>query len=512
MKRWIVALIVVASSLPALSQELTIATATDITSVDPHFSDLAPNQAVRQHIFDSLVHVGPKNERLPGLATEWGRKDNPLIWEFKLRRNVRFHDGTPFTARDVVFSIDRAPIVPNAPSTVARRVADVASVEVVDDHTLRIHTKTPTPILPNNLAYLAIVSARIGRDATPGDFNIGKHAIGTGPYRFVEYVPGSRVVLTPNPDYWGAKSHWNKVTIRPITNSAARTSALLAGDVDVIGDVPPLDVPRLRLDPRFAVTDIVSNRIMFWALDVFRDQAQHITAHDGSPIANPLKDKRVRQAMVLAIDRQVIVDRVMEGLGLAANQIVPAGFTGHAPDLAVPKPDLDRARKLMAEAGHANGFQLAIHTTNDRYVNDAKCAQAVAQMLSRIGIKVTVTAVPVAVFYGPARKNEFTMPQIGWGNLTGDAGQVLRDALKTGLINNYGRWSNSSFDKLIDAAEAEIDLARREEHLRQATRIAIEDVAIIPTHWQVNVWAARKGLRYIPRIDEMTFAMQVVRE
>jgi peptide/nickel transport system substrate-binding protein len=512
MRRLIVALLAALSASSALAQELTIGTATDITSVDPHFSDLAPNQALRQHIFDSLVHVGPNNERMPGLAVEWGRKDDPLVWEFKLRRGVRFHDGTPFTARDAAFSIERAPVVPSAPATVSRRVAEVAAVEVVDDHTLRIRTKTPTPILPNNLAYLAIVSARIGLGAMPGDFNTGRHAIGTGPYRFVEFVSGSRVVLAPNPDHWGEKPAWSRVTVRPIPNAAARTAALLAGDVDVIGDVPPIDVPRLRRDPRFVVSDIVSNRIMFWTLDVFRDQALHITANDGGVIPNPLRDKRVREAIMLAIDRQVIVDRVMEGLAVPANQIVPAGFGGHAPDLVVPRPDIERARRLMAEAGHAAGFQMTIHTTNDRYVNDAKCAQAVAQMLARIGIKATVTGLPVAVYFGGARKNEFTMPQIGWGNLTGDAGQVLRDALKSGFINNYGRWFNPAFDRLIDAAEAELDLARREEFLRQATRLAIEEVAIIPTHWQVNVWAARKGLRYIPRIDEMTFAMQVVRE
>src|SRR5262249_11270405 len=158
----------------------------------------------------------------------------------------------------------------------------------------------------------------------------------------------------------------------------------------------------IRDDKRFTVTEIVSNRIIFWALDVFRDQALHITAIDGSPIPNPLKDLRVRQAMSLAIDRQAIVDRVMEGLGVPANQIVPEGFSGYARDLTLPKPDVERARRLMAEAGLANGFQMTIHTTNDRYINDAKCAQAVAQMLARIGIKVNVAAVPVAVYYGPA--------------------------------------------------------------------------------------------------------------
>jgi len=496
-------------SAAAAAQDLVIGTATPSTSMDPHFQDLGPNQALRQHVFDSLVHIGPNNEILPALAVEWGRKGDPLVWEFKLRRGVKFHDGAPFTAQDVDFTIKRVPVVPNAPATLNRRINDIERVEVVDDFTLRLHTKAPSPILPNNLAYVGIVSHRIGIDAKPTDFNIGKHAIGTGPYKLVEYVPGDRVILAANPDYWAGKPRWQKVTVRALPNDASRVAALLAGDVDVIGEVPPTDVARLQADKRFLVTQNVSNRIIMWTIDVFRDQALHVTGLDGSPIANPLKDLRVRQAMNLAIDRQAIVDRIMEGLAVPANQIVPKGFTGFTPDLVPPKPDLERARKLMAEAGHAQGFQLTIHSTNNRYINDIKTAQAIAQMLSRIGIKVNVTGLPVAVYFGSARKNEFTFPQVGWGNLTGDAGQVLREALRTGFINNYGRWSNAGFDGLLDRADQEIDPAKREELLHQATRIAINEVAIIPTHWQVNVWASKKGLRYVPRIDEATYAMMV---
>ncbi|MBM3600866.1 MAG: ABC transporter substrate-binding protein [Alphaproteobacteria bacterium] len=518
MSRWFNLRPIVASLIVALAgtfpgaasaQDLIIATATDTTSIDPHFQDLGPNQAIRQHVFDSLVHIGPKNESNPGLATEWTRGPDPLLWVFKLRRGVKFHDGSPFTAKDAAFSIERAPVVPNSPATLSRRVADIAKVEIVDDFTLRIVTKTPTPILPNNLAYLAIVSHKIGIDAQSTDFNNGKHATGTGPYKFVEFVPGERTVFAANADYWGGKPRWQKVTVRPMVNAASRTAALLAGDVHVISDVSPTDIPRLKSDNRLTVTETVSNRIIFWTIDVFRDQALHVTALDGSSMPNPLKDLRVRQAINLAIDRQAIVDRVMDGLAVPANQIVPAGFTGYTPDLVPPKPDLERARKLMAEAGHEKGFQLTIHTTNNRYINDARTAQTIAQMVSRIGIKVNVTALPVAVYFGAARKNEYTFPQVGWGNLTGDAAQVLREALKTGFINNYGRWSNPAFDRLLDQADNEIDMATREDLLRQATRIAINDVAIIPTHWQVNVWAAKKGLRYVPRIDELTYAMMV---
>jgi peptide/nickel transport system substrate-binding protein len=492
------------------AQALVIGVSSEATSIDPHFADLGPNQATRQHIFDSLVHAGSNTEIEPGLAVSWARTADPLVWEFKLRQGVKFHDGTPFTAKDIAFSIARAPKVPNAPSTLSRRVADIASVEVIDDFTLRIHTKALAPTLLANMAYLGIVSAKIGLDAAPEDFNNGKIAQGTGPYRFVEFQRGDRIEVAANADYWGAKPRWQKVAFKPLTNARSRTAALLAGDVDVIADVPLVDVPRVKADSRFLVTDIASNRVMFWTLDVLRDQAEYVKALDGSPIPNPLKDLRVRQAMALVIDRHGIVERVMEGMAIPANQIVPEGFVGYVPDLVPPKSDIERARSLMAAAGYANGFALAIHTTNDRYVNDARAAQAVAQMLARIGIKVEVVSLPVALYYGRARKKEFTMAQIGWGNLTGDSAQVLHETLNSQSINNYGGWSNQEFDRLLARSGLEPDLAKREDLLRQATRLALSDVAIIPTHWQVNIWASKKAMRYVPRVDELTFAMNVV--
>jgi peptide/nickel transport system substrate-binding protein len=509
MKRWIAGIAIALWPGVACAQALIIGVSSEATSIDPHFADLGPNLAVGKHIFDSLVQVGSNNEIQPGLAVSWARTNDPLVWEFKLRRGVKFHDGTPFTARDIAFSIERAPRVPNAPSTLSRRVTDVASVEVVDDFALKIHTKTLAPTLLSNIAYLGIVSSKIGLNALSEDFNSGKIAYGTGPYRFVEFKRGDRIELAINGDYRGEKPRWQKVILKPLTNARSRTAALLAGDVDMIADVPLVDVPRFKADNRFLVTDIASSRIIFWTLDVLRDQAQHATALDGSPIQNPLKDLRVRQAMSLVTDRHGIVDQVMEGLAIPANQIVPQGFVGYAQDLVPPKVDIERARSLMATAGYANGFALAIHTTNDRYVNDAKSAQAIAQMLGRIGIKVEVVSLPVAVYYGRARKKDFTMAQIGWGNLA-DSAQVLHEALNSQSINNYGGWSNPEFDRLLGRAGLEPDLAAREELLRQATRLAINDVAIIPTHWQINIWASKKEIRYVPRVDEMTYAMNAV--
>jgi peptide/nickel transport system substrate-binding protein len=494
---------------PALAADLVIGIPSEATSIDPHYQDLTPTTQIREHIFETMILSGPQDELLPGLATAWRITDDPRVWEFTLRRGVRFHDGSPFTARDVVFSIARAPDVPGAPSTFKRYLEGIVEVTAPDDFTLQVHTTKPMPMLPNSLSRIAIVSARLPRDVTPAQFNSGEAAIGTGPYKFVEYVPGSHVKVAVNPDYWGGRQPWDNVTFRLFTAAPSRVAALLAGDVDMIADVPPPDVPRLSTSEKFAIAQGPSNRVIFWALDVYREKTPFITAKDGQAIANPLRDRRVREAISLAVDRRVLVERVMENLAIPASQIPPPSYGGYDAAITTPKADPTRARALLAEAGFPDGFKLAIHSTNNRYPNDANLAQAVAQMLSRIGIETSVTALPVALYFGAARKNEFTMPQIGWGMAPGDAGVVMREALRSDSINNYGKWSNPNFDALLDRADREMDPASRNALLAQASRIAADDVALIVTHYQVNMWAAKKTLKIVPRMDEHTLAMSV---
>jgi peptide/nickel transport system substrate-binding protein len=495
----------------AQPQSLRIAFSADTTSIDPHFQDIGPNISVKAHIFDGLLNVDARTELVPALAESWTLTSDPTIWEFKLRRGVRFHDGSPFTARDVAFSLARAPKVPNAPSTFGRYLEDIAGVEIVDDHTLRVKTKEPSPILPMNLSSIAIVSARIGRDADPGSFNKGETAIGTGPFKFVEWLAGSHLKLAANPDYWGGRPRWDEVTIRPITNAGARVAALLAGDVDVIADVPPIDIARLGREPNLSLWRDVSNRVIFWTMDVFREQTPHVTAKDGSPIANPMRDVRVRRAFALAIDRNVIVNQVMEGIAQPAMQIVPPGLAGHRPDMQMPRADLAEARRLMAEAGHANGFKMTIHTIANRFPNDLKQAQTVAQMLSRLNLEVSLQNLSLANYFSEARRFSFSMMLVGWGFGGGNSYVVLRETLQTNAGNNYGRWSNPKVDELFRAARQEMVPQKRDAMLGEIQQIGLADFAVIPTHFQVNVWATRKGLRIEPRMDEATYAHLVTR-
>ena len=498
-----------AIAAPAAADEVVIAVATEPTSLDPLFQALGSNHELAKHAFNSIAEPGPKYELSPGLAESWGSTDDPLVWEFRLRKGVKFHNGEPFTAHDVAFTYERASDVPNAPSTYKRRTAKIAETVVVDDHTVHVHTKTPYPLLPNSLASVPIVSRSAGMDADPTEFNDGSKLHGTGPYKFVEFVPGDHVTYVANEDYWGGKPRWDKVTIRWIKSGPARVAALLSGDVDAIASVPTTDVDKLDADSNINVSCDQSTRVIYWSLDVSREQAEHITAADGSAIPNPLADRRVRQAFNMALDRNIIVDEVMGGLAVPANQIAGEGFGGHNPDIGMPDHDIERAKAMLAEAGYPDGFKLTIHATNDRYVNDAKLAQAVAQLLSRIGVDVTVETMPVAVYYGKARKHEFTMAQIGWSSATGESSAILNPALAKGVRNNYGRWENESFNELIQGALSTVDLAEYDSKLKAATAVVMEELPIIPTHFQVVCWATRKELAYEPRADEYTQAQSL---
>jgi len=500
----------------AWAEDLVIAVASEATSMDPHFHNTGNNNQIMRHIYDRLINQGPNQELLPGLAESWGPTDDPNVWEFNLRQGVTFHDGMPFTAADVAFTLGRAGDVPNSPSGYGTYTADIASVEVVDDYTVRIHTDAPVPLMANNLSTVSIVSQALGEGATTDQYNSGEVAVGTGPYRQVEFIPGDRIVLDANTDYWGDAPEWDTVTIRPISSSASRVAALLAGDVDVIEGVPTADIEQLAENPDVELSQGVSNRVIYLHLDSDREQTPMITALDGSEIENPLRDQRVRLALSLAIDRGAIVDEVMEGIAIPAGQLLPEGFFGVSENIEVLDYDPDRAQALLAEAGYGDGFALTLHGPNDRYINDAAVLQAVAQMFSRIGLETEVDAMPRSVYFGRASDLEFSVMLVGWGSGTGEASSPLRSLIATNNpdlgwgASNRGRYSNQEFDAILTEALQTVNDAERQALLAEATELAMEDVAIIPTHFQVNTWGTRPGIRYIPRTDEYTLAIGVV--
>lgn len=495
------------------AKEITVGLASEPSSIDPHYHNLTPNNALAREIFDRLIMPDDKQVLKPGLAVSWKAVDD-LTWEFKLREGVKWHDGSPFTADDVVFTFERAPDVPNSPSSFGTYLKG-KNIEKVDDLTVRIKTAAPYPLMPNDMSTFSIISKKHGDGAGTEDYNSGKAAVGTGAYKFVEWVPGDRIVLERNDDFWGDKPEWEKVTIKPIKSGPARLAALLAGDVDFIEGVPTTDIERLRDDKDITLSQGISNRVIYLHLDHFRDDSPFVKAADGGAIKNPLRDARVRKAISMAINRDAIVDRVMEGVAVKAGQLLPEGFFGVSGKLKPVDYDPEGAKKLLTDAGVGDGFQLTIHGPNDRYINDAKIAEAIAQMLTRVGIKTAVETMPKSVYFKRASRGaegepEFSFILVGWGAGTGEASSPLKSLLHTydkerGFgASNRGRYSNQEVDKLVERALATIDDGKRAALLAQATEIAVEDGGIIPLHYQVNTWAGRKGIVYSARTDETT--------
>ncbi len=502
------------------AQTLTIGLGTEPTSIDPHFHNLGPNNQIAQHFFSRLIEQDHKQNLLPGLATSW-KPLNQLTWEFKLRKGVKFHDGSDFDADDVIFSMHRAGNHPNARSSFGLYTKGKA-VKKIDSHTLHISSEKPYPLMAVDLSNVHIVSAN-EKDKWEGEYNNGNSAHGTGPYKVVRWVKGEVLEMARYDGYHGPKPHWAKIIIKPIKSAPSRLAALLAGDVDFIDQVPTVDIARLKNEPKVQLSQGVSNRVIYLHLDQFRDNPQYVKTHDGKPVTkNPLKDVRVRRALSMAINRKAIVERVMEGVAIPAGQLLPEGFFGRSDKLKVEKYDPDGAKKLLAEAGYPNGFQVTLHGPNNRYINDAKIVEAIAQMLTRIGVKTTPDTMPKSVFFkrgknrGPEKPQEFNFLLVGWGSGTGEPSSPLRSLLGTYNktkgwgSSNRGLHSNPEMDKILDQALATVDDTKRAALLAKATEIGVgEDLGIIPLHYQVNTWAAKKGLSYKARTDERTVGYDV---
>jgi peptide/nickel transport system substrate-binding protein len=510
------ALVAAALAMPgaARAQEFKLAMSSEPNSMDPHYHNLFSNINVSEHVFESLVKLDADSRIVPGLAESW-RLVDPTTWEFKLRKGVKFHDGTDLTAEDVAYSLERPAQVANSPGPFTLYTKQIVGKEVVDAQTIRLKTAAPYPLMLNDLTTIYVVSKKNVQGIASEDFASGKGMVGTGPFRFVAFKRGDRVELARNDAYWGGKPAWEKVTMRFIAADPTRIAALLSGDVDAIENVPTADLPKIRSNPNVNFFQKVSHRVIYFTLDQGRDQTPFAADKAGKPLdRNPFKDVRVRQAVDKAINRQAISERVMEGLSLPTANLVPAPMFGNNPALKVTPYDPDGAKKLLADAGYPDGFALTIHGPNNRYVNDDQILQAVAQMLTRVGIQTRVEAMPLATFFPRANKKEFTMALVGWGAQTGEASSPLRSILATidtekgmGTVN-YGFYSNPKMDALLAEALRTTDDGKREKLLQETVAVAVQDVGLVPIHHQFTTWATRKGFAYVPRTDERTYAWQ----
>ncbi len=500
----------------ALAQQgrgLRIGLSAPNTTMDPHLDNNAPNNAVATHIFDTLIANDEKSGSAPCLATAWRALDD-THWEFDLRPNIRFSDGAPLTPEDIAASIDRATTLQSAASfrIYTRNVAAVSSPA---PGKLLIESRTPDHLLLNSLSRIRIIRAAF-KDAPTGEFNAGRAAIGTGPYVLKEFVPGTRILLAANAGHWGPPSPWPEVELRIVSAPGTRLAALLTGDLDVIEQVPYEGIARVASEPRFQIIRGVSSRFVYFAVDSARDVTPHVTDHDGKPLpTNPLKDARVRQALSMAINRQGIVDRVMDGNAIVASQFLPKGAPGTSPIIDPTPFDVARAKELLAEAGYPGGFRLTIHGPNDRIVKDAMILQAVAQMLPRIGVAAAVEVMPWAIYTGRQNSREFSFSLNSWGVNTGETSNPLvalvasYDRARGMGATNWGRYSNPALDAKLTAALKILDDVRRNALLAEASAIAFGDVAVVPLHHEVQVAAARKGVTFTTRVDQYMLAMNV---
>lgn len=506
----------VAAPIAAMAADLVIGRSTEPSALDPQFSRTGNNQSMADNIFDTLAGTDADLQLYPALATEWTNVE-PLVWELKLREGVTFHDGSAFTADDVIFSLDRTDKIPNSPAPFSDNVSSLASVEKIDEHRIRVTTEYPNPGLMEQIGRVFIVSKAAAENATLEDFNSGKATIGTGPYRFNQWNPAETLTLSRYDGYWGEKPDFENVTFRFIANDAARTAALLSGSVDFIDMVAPSDVTRLESQAGLKVFPRESGRVIYLALSMRGDTAPGVVDAAGKEISpNPLRDARVRKAISLMIDRKMMVDRILNGAGTPTAQIAPPALGGYAADLQPGPADAAAAKALLAEAGFPNGFGITISSSNNRFPGDGDIAQAIGQMLTRGGLKVNgVVTQPYNVYAGAASKGELGAYIFSLGASNPSVEGQLRSLLQThdpdqgtGAFNRM-RYSNAAFDAALMEAAQTFDLAERNEKLAAATRIAMEDQAIVPLYMQTIYWAGRDTLDFTPNLSERTTAAEV---
>jgi peptide/nickel transport system substrate-binding protein len=503
---------------PARAQELTVGMQGEPGTLDPQFNLLGTNTSALRNIYDTLLSRDPQLQLRPSLAESWRAVDD-TTWEFKLRDGVRFHDGSPLTAEDVRFTVARVPNVPGNPNSYTTYIQGIREVQVVDARTVRFLTEGPVPLLPVNLSNIFILSSAKGLRST-AEFNSGAAAIGTGPYRLASWQPGQPLVLERNATYFGTAPAWSRVSFRPIPSDGARVSALLSGDVDFINAVPLQDVARLEKSEgarRYRVFSGPSAYVYMLFPEIGKEPLPGTRDAQGQPLPrNPWKDARVRQAVSLAINRQGIVDRLMEGRARVANQAVPEGFFGHSPRIAPARFDAERARSLLREAGYPNGFQTTLACPNDRFVNDSKICEAAAQQLQRVGIRVELNALPRATFFPARARRDWPMHAAGWGSLTGESSYFLTSQIHTpdralglGAIN-YSGIGDPAIDALIQRARRTLDEAQRRALLEEAMEKTMADELVIPILTFESVWAGRADrVNFTPRGDEETLAIEV---
>nr|WP_296018208.1 ABC transporter substrate-binding protein [uncultured Acidovorax sp.] len=500
------------SGLVANAQTIRIANQGDSLSMDPHSLNESLQLSVTGNVYEPLVGRNKDLSLAPALATSW-KQTSPTVWRFELRKGVQFHDGTPFTADDVLFSFARTQV---EGSDMKSYTNDFKEVRKIDDHTVEIETKTPFPILPDVISLVYIMSkkwcetnqAQAPVDRRKGIENAASfRANGTGPYRLRERQPNVRSVFVRNGTYWGKiEGNAAEVVFTPIGNDATRVAALLSGEVDVMEPVPVQDIDRVNSGANTRAITGPELRTIFLGMDQKRDELLYSSVKG----KNPFKDKRVRQAFYQAIDIEGIKKTVMRGASNPSALLVGPGVNGFQPDAKRLPFDVEAAKKLMAEAGYPNGFEVAMNCPNDRYVNDGRICQTVAANLSRINVKINLQAETKGTYFPKILRRDTSFYMLGWTPATYDSHNALNALVRcvddkgAGQFN-LGAYCNPKVDELTLKIQAETDKTKRNAMIKEAFDLHAADVGHIPLHQQALAWGVSKNVKLVQLADNFMY-------
>jgi peptide/nickel transport system substrate-binding protein len=514
MKKFKLMLVAAASvallAAPAYAQTLRWAAQNDILTLDPHSQNHATTNAILMHAYEGLTRYNDKYQVEPALATKW-TYISPTQVRFELRKGVKFHDGTPFTADDVVFSFGR---IRQPQGTMGIYVTGINEIKKIDDHTVDFIMAAPNPLLLRNIIDFRIMSkswAEKNKTTNTQDYKAkeenfaSRTVMGTGAYKITGWTPEQRITMTQNADWWDKHTgNVKEVIYTPIKSDPTRVAALLSGDVDMLTDLPTQDIARLRQDSKLKVVDGPEVRTIYLAPDMGSPELKHSNIKG----KNPFADKRVRQALSMAIDREAIKRNIMRGLSIPAGLMVAPGVNGHSPELDTPiKTDVEGAKKLLADAGYPNGLEVRLNCPNNRYVNDEEICQAVVAMWARVGVKATLAAENMATFIQKVQNFDSSIYLLGWGVATYDAQYSLQSLIRTRTTGadgnfNFSKISDATVDRLVDAMKTETDTAKRNGMIREALVRTKEEVLTIPLHHQMRPWAMKAGVTTLHRSDD----------
>jgi peptide/nickel transport system substrate-binding protein len=509
-------LLVPVLSLPVVAKTFRWSSQGDAATHDPHAQNEGVNNQINGQIYEQLLSRDKNLKPIPSLAVSW-KQTSPTVWVFNLRKGVKWQDGSPFTADDVVFSVLRSQ---HDNSNMKVYGVPLGKPRKIDDHTVELTTPVPNPVLidmvsSGNIFIMSKAWATKHRVEKPQDYRGGeetyaaKNAMGTGPYMLVSREPDVKTVLKKNPNWWGIaegrfEGNVDEVVYRPIKQASTRIAALLSGEIDFVLDPPVQDVLKLRQEKSLKLMEGRENRVVFIGMDQARDQLLYADVKG----KNPFKDRRVRLALYQAVDVEALKSTVMRGLSLPTAILLSSPKAAGIPaEMEKRYPyDLAASRRLLAEAGYPNGFGVTIDCPNDRYVNDEKICVALAGMWARVGVRVKVNAISKTNYFPKLQKLDSSFYLLGWGGATTDAMFTLKPIMHSRNSSgageyNWGNFRDTAMDQLIDRAEGEMDAEKRRETIVAAMKRHHDEVLHIPLHVQVSPWVSKATVSVVHRAD-----------